>query len=180
MADDTQRDAVRRQLELVGERIRSLRSARHLSQVGFAVHAGFAGAYYSALERGKINFSIANLIRIARALGVEVGDLFPPMKVLADKVGDNEEEGTASRIAEAGNDYASDAGSSEDVAAEGSATFISVGVAANRFGVSTRTIERWVRQGTLTPAARVEDASGRLHSAFERGEIDRIARERLR
>jgi len=31
------------------------------------------------VERGERNVAALNLIRIARALGVEVGDLFPPV-----------------------------------------------------------------------------------------------------
>ncbi|MGA7732791.1 MAG: helix-turn-helix transcriptional regulator [Chloroflexia bacterium] len=46
-----------------------------ISQVGFVLKAGFARAYYSSLERGERNVSTINLVRIARTLVVEVGEL---------------------------------------------------------------------------------------------------------
>lgn len=67
------------QLEAVGRQIRKLREQRDLSQEDFAAKAGLDRAYYGAVERGKRNVSARNLIKIAAALSVEVGALFPPI-----------------------------------------------------------------------------------------------------
>lgn len=66
----------------VGERIRVLREAAGYSQDGFALEAGIARSYYGGIERGERNVAALNLIRIASTLGVEVGELFPPVSEL--------------------------------------------------------------------------------------------------
>jgi Helix-turn-helix. len=71
-----------KQLLAVGKRIRSLRVSQGISQEKFAVDAGLDRAYYGGVERGERNIATLNLIRIAAALDVEVGDLFPPLKEL--------------------------------------------------------------------------------------------------
>ncbi len=68
-----------RQLVAIGERIRALRQAQGFSQEDFAAASGLDRAYYGGVERGERNVSARNLVRIATALGVEVGDLFPPV-----------------------------------------------------------------------------------------------------
>lgn len=70
---------VERQPALValGETIRTVRRQKGFSQEGFAYSAGLDRAYYGAIERGERNVSALNLMRIAAALQVEVGDLFP-------------------------------------------------------------------------------------------------------
>lgn len=70
------------QLLLMGQRLRALREARGLSQGNFALEAGIARSYYGGIERGLRNVAALNLIRIAAALGVEVGELFPDMATL--------------------------------------------------------------------------------------------------
>lgn len=45
--------------------------------MAFANDAGLARSYYGGVERGERNVSAINLIRIAKALDVEVGELFP-------------------------------------------------------------------------------------------------------
>ena len=65
------------ELLAVGRKIRSLREALNLSQEAMAQSAGLDRAYYGGIERGERNVSTLNLIEIARALNVEVGDLFP-------------------------------------------------------------------------------------------------------
>ena len=52
------------------------------SQEGFAVDAGLDRAYYGGVERGERNIAAVNLIAIAGVLGAEVGELFPPIRVL--------------------------------------------------------------------------------------------------
>lgn len=70
------------QLLLMGQRLRALREARGLSQENFALEAGIARSYYGGIERGLRNVAALNLIRIAAALGVEVGELFPDIATL--------------------------------------------------------------------------------------------------
>ncbi len=70
------------QLEAVGRQIRKLREDNGLSQEEFAAKAGLDRAYYGAVERGKRNLSARNLIKIATALNVDVGALFPPISDL--------------------------------------------------------------------------------------------------
>lgn len=70
------------QLIALGKKIRMLREKSGLSQETFASEAGLDRAYYGGVERGERNISSINLIQIAAALGVEVGELFPDMKKL--------------------------------------------------------------------------------------------------
>lgn len=64
-------------LVALGQQIRKVRQVRGISQEAFAVEAGFGRSYYSGVERGARNISALNLMRVAVALGVEVGELFP-------------------------------------------------------------------------------------------------------
>jgi predicted DNA-binding protein (UPF0251 family) len=48
------------------------------------LRAGFARAYYAGVESGERNVALTNLIRIAAALRVELGALFPPLSVLTE------------------------------------------------------------------------------------------------
>lgn len=70
------------QLLLMGRRLRALREERGLSQENFALEVGLARSYYGGIERGQRNLAALNLIKIAAALGVEVGDLFPSTREL--------------------------------------------------------------------------------------------------
>ena len=70
-------------LGAVGRRIRELRRAKGFSQEDFAAAAGLDRSYYGGVERGERNFSVRHVVRIAATLGVEVGDLFPPIEELA-------------------------------------------------------------------------------------------------
>lgn len=65
------------QLKAVGLRIQEIRAKKGYSQESFANDAGLARSYYGGVERGERNVSVINLIRIAKALDVEVGELFP-------------------------------------------------------------------------------------------------------
>lgn len=47
--------------ELIGRRIRELRSERKLSQEKFSFEAGLDRTYVASVERGKRNISIVNL-----------------------------------------------------------------------------------------------------------------------
>jgi transcriptional regulator with XRE-family HTH domain len=70
-------------LVAIGARIRALRMAKGFSHEGFAAAAGLDRAYYGGIERGERNVSIRNLVRIAATMGVEIGELFPPIQELS-------------------------------------------------------------------------------------------------
>ena len=70
-------------LKAVAARIRALRESRKIAQEVFAYKAGIDRSYYGAIERGKYSPTAINLAKIAVALGVEVGELFPPCEELA-------------------------------------------------------------------------------------------------
>lgn len=67
----------------LGEQIRKLRSAKGFSQEDFAAEVGIDRSYMGGIERGERNIATLNLIRIAKAFGVEVGELFPSLKKLS-------------------------------------------------------------------------------------------------
>ncbi len=69
-------------LVALGKQIRELRIAKGYSQENFANEMGLGRSYYGGVERGDRNVSAINLIRIATALDVEVGALFPPLTSL--------------------------------------------------------------------------------------------------
>lgn len=68
------------ELLFLGQQIRTLRKSKGFSQEGFACAAEMDRSYYGAIERGENNVAALNLIKIAKTLGVEVGDLFQPIK----------------------------------------------------------------------------------------------------
>ena len=68
-------------LEL-GTRIRELRKDRGFSQENFAAEVGLDRTYMGSVERGERNLAALNLIRIAKSLNVEVGELFPAIESL--------------------------------------------------------------------------------------------------
>jgi transcriptional regulator with XRE-family HTH domain len=53
-----------------GAALRSLRTARGLSQEALAHRAGLDRTYVAGIERGERNPSLTNLLRISTALGV--------------------------------------------------------------------------------------------------------------
>lgn len=66
----------------IGQRIRDLRAERGFSQESFAYEVGLDRTYMGGVERGERNIAAINLIRIAKALKVEVGELFPLVRNL--------------------------------------------------------------------------------------------------
>lgn len=72
-------DKVEKQAALLalGQQIRKVRQARGFSQEDFAAHAELDRSYYGGVERGERNIAALNLMKIAAALNVEVGELFP-------------------------------------------------------------------------------------------------------
>jgi transcriptional regulator with XRE-family HTH domain len=61
----------------VGTEVRRLREAKHWSQTKLAAETGMAVSGVSQIENGHRNPNSATLIKLARALEVEVADLFP-------------------------------------------------------------------------------------------------------
>ncbi len=58
-----------------GQRLKELRSQKKMSQGDIARALGVHRAYISGLERGVRNPTLANIERIAKALGIEVSKL---------------------------------------------------------------------------------------------------------
>jgi transcriptional regulator with XRE-family HTH domain len=71
-------------LVALGQQIRKVRQERGISQEEFANAAGLGRSYYGGVERGERNIAALNLMRIAVALNVEVGELFPAAPVFRD------------------------------------------------------------------------------------------------
>jgi transcriptional regulator with XRE-family HTH domain len=68
----------------LGMRIRELRKSKGFSQENFAAEVGLDRTYMGSVERGERNVAALNLIRIAKCLNLEVGELFPAVKTLND------------------------------------------------------------------------------------------------
>lgn len=66
----------------IGKRIRELRRAKGFSQEKFAFEVGLDRTYMGGIERGERNIAALNIIRIAKALKVEIGELFPSVRSL--------------------------------------------------------------------------------------------------
>jgi transcriptional regulator with XRE-family HTH domain len=60
----------------LGARIRTMRKERGVKLNELAEKSGLSSAFLSRLERGQVSSSVANLIQIAKALGVAVAELF--------------------------------------------------------------------------------------------------------
>ncbi|MBO7940729.1 helix-turn-helix transcriptional regulator [Streptomyces sp. S9] len=67
---------IQRQREAFGQRVREHRLSAGLSQEELAEAAGIHRTYLSSLERGQRNVSLDNIIAVARALKVDVAQLF--------------------------------------------------------------------------------------------------------
>lgn len=63
-------------LRLFGERLRELRIERNLSQEQLAELAGLDRNYIGQIERAERNVALVNIVRIAKALDVQPGELF--------------------------------------------------------------------------------------------------------
>lgn len=73
-------------LKKTGLRIKTLRMERHLTQERLSNDIGMAQSYLAEVENGKRNVSLANIARIAKGLGVQLGELFEGITL------DNEEQ----------------------------------------------------------------------------------------
>jgi DNA-binding XRE family transcriptional regulator len=65
-----------------GDRVRRLRHERGLSQEELAHRSGIHRSYIGSLEAGERNISLNNLCRLARALGLDAGDLVTGLQAL--------------------------------------------------------------------------------------------------
>jgi transcriptional regulator with XRE-family HTH domain len=62
-------------LKVIGERIRSARKARGLSQEELALESNTAPSYIGGVERGERNPSIKKMIAISKVVGRDLGSL---------------------------------------------------------------------------------------------------------
>ena len=60
----------------LGNRIKSLRNTRNISQEKFALMIDMDRTYFSSVESGKRNVSIQNIKKIADGLDVTLSELF--------------------------------------------------------------------------------------------------------
>ncbi|OGM19756.1 transcriptional regulator [Candidatus Woesebacteria bacterium RIFCSPHIGHO2_01_FULL_38_10] len=60
-----------------GKHLRKIREGKGLTQEGLADLAGMHFTYIGQIERGKRNPSLINLERLAKALKIDAGKLFP-------------------------------------------------------------------------------------------------------
>lgn len=60
----------------IGERIKTLRKQKNLSQKDFAFECGFDRTYLSRAESGKQNLTISTLITICDRLGISLKEFF--------------------------------------------------------------------------------------------------------
>jgi len=65
------------ELVLLGKNSRRYREQRGFSQDNFAYVVGLGRSYYGSLERGEINATFLTLVKIAKALGIELRDVVP-------------------------------------------------------------------------------------------------------
>lgn len=60
-----------------GERLRSIRQAKELSQEALALACELDRTYIGGVERGERNVSLLNICKIARALGISPKEFMP-------------------------------------------------------------------------------------------------------
>lgn len=65
------------ELLALGKAIRRVREQSGYSQDKFAFEIGLGRSYYGSLERGEINASVMTLVKITRALDVELKVVIP-------------------------------------------------------------------------------------------------------
>lgn len=66
-------------LKRFGKKVRRLRLEKGFSsQMDFALRAGLDRTYIGGIERGERNVALVNIEKIAKALGVNITELFKP------------------------------------------------------------------------------------------------------
>ena len=68
----------------IGDKIRKVREAKGLSQKQVALSLGMDQAQYSRIENSKTDPSFSNVTKIAKALGIELSELFKSDEVFKD------------------------------------------------------------------------------------------------
>lgn len=63
-------------IKQLGKKIKKLRLAQKVSQTQLAFEAGISREQLGRIESGKINTSVSNIFAIAKALNVELKDVF--------------------------------------------------------------------------------------------------------
>ena len=66
-------------INIIGKKIREIRKIKGFSQEEFAYIADLERAFYGKLESKGKNLTLINLLKVAVALDVEVGEIFPPI-----------------------------------------------------------------------------------------------------
>jgi transcriptional regulator with XRE-family HTH domain len=61
----------------LGKNVRKYRERAGYSQDKFAYEVGLGRSYYGSLERGEINPSVMTLVKITRALNVDLKSVMP-------------------------------------------------------------------------------------------------------
>ncbi len=85
-------------LKAMAARIRVLREGKGIAQETFAHNAGIDRSYYGGIERGQYSPTAINLAKIAVALEVEVGELFPERTELRELLGIEMQQSVNDRI----------------------------------------------------------------------------------
>jgi transcriptional regulator with XRE-family HTH domain len=67
-------------LRLLGDNVRKRRQQLRISQEELADRAGLHRTYIGGIERGERNIGFLNLVKLARALGVELSELLRDLK----------------------------------------------------------------------------------------------------
>lgn len=62
--------------ELLGARIKILRTQKGLSQEKFSMLIGMDRTYLASVEKGKRNISLSNIRKIANGLNISLSELF--------------------------------------------------------------------------------------------------------
>ena len=60
----------------LGKRIKQIRESKHLSREDVAFACDFSGSYMGMIERAEYDFKISKLYKIAKALEVDIKELF--------------------------------------------------------------------------------------------------------
>jgi transcriptional regulator with XRE-family HTH domain len=65
-----------RRLKALGHAIRDVRKEHSVSQEALAHNAGIDRSHMGKIERGERNVTALNLLRVAKALGVQTSEIF--------------------------------------------------------------------------------------------------------
>jgi transcriptional regulator with XRE-family HTH domain len=63
-------------LQRIGDNVRAIRKLKGLSQEELSYRADLHRTYIGMIERAEKNITVTNVEKIAKALGVEIADLF--------------------------------------------------------------------------------------------------------